>query len=255
MKIASWNINSFKARKPVVMKWLESVQPDLVFCQEIKTTGEHGPEDDLEALGYVAEIRGNGGYAGVATLIKKGIEFMRVENDLFQDEEQARYIEIIIGGTHYINIYAPNGNPVTEPKYQYKLNWYSKLEAYLNSLLKAKTPFIIGGDFNIIPEDKDCYDPAAWSGDALFTPEVRDIYRRLSNSGLVEAFRVFDTRADQYTFWDYQAGSWPRGKGIRIDHFFLSPKMADRLDKCWIDAEPRGWEKPSDHTPILVEVV
>ena len=259
MKLASWNINSIKARTDNALKWLKNAKPDVVFFQELKTDGEHYPFDKIEELGYISEIRGQKGYAGVATLIKKELEHTLISTELFEEgDEQARFIEIEVNGTRMINIYAPNGNPSniqeSSEKYDFKLRWYERLEEKLFTYLKQEQNVLIGGDFNIIPEDKDCYDPMAWKDDALFTQEVRKTYRRLINAGFTDSFRVFNQNADEYTFWDYQAGAWQRGNGIRIDHFLTSPKISDQLKSCTIDKEPRGWDKPSDHTPIIIEI-
>ena len=255
MKIISWNVNSIKARKDIVLDWLGKNTPDMAFLQELKTDGEHYPEEEIHALGYVSHINGQKGYAGVATLIKKEHVHDFVSKALLEeDDEQARYVEVESDGVRYINIYAPNGNPQPSDKYDYKRSWYQKLEEKLKSYLEKEIPFVIGGDFNIIPEDKDCHDPQVWVDDALFTQEVKDIYHRLINSGLTDAFRVYDRAAGHYTFWDYQGGAWPRNAGIRIDHFLLSPSMADRLQGCVIDKAPRALDKPSDHVPIILEI-
>lgn len=254
MKIASWNVNSIKARKDHVLEWLRNHKVDVAFLQELKTDGEHFPEQEIKNLGYNFEIKGQKGYAGVATLIRQGIDYTLISKDLRADDEQARYLEVVIEGMHMINIYAPNGNPRPSEKFDYKLNWYKDLSRKLESYVETRTPFLIGGDFNIIPEEKDCYDPAVWEEDALFIMEIRKVYRALINLGLVDAYRAFDKSAQTYTFWDYQAGAWQRNHGIRIDHFLVSPKIADRMRGCVIDKEPRGLEKPSDHTPIILEI-
>jgi exodeoxyribonuclease-3 len=139
-------------------------------------------------------------------------------------------------------------------KFDYKINWMKRLFERLSELRAARIPFLIGGDFNVIPEDKDCYDPALWKGDALYHPDTIQQFRKLKNLGLTDALRVFNQDAETYTFWDYQAGAWPRNKGIRIDHFLTSPTITDRLISCTIDKTPRGWDTPSDHTPIVLEI-
>lgn len=254
MKIASWNVNSVKARKDHLLEWLKENSPDILFIQELKTDGEHYPEEDVKALGYVSEVRGQKGYAGVATIVKDDVDYTLISKDLFGEDEQARYIEIEVDGTRMINIYAPNGNPYPSEKFDFKCNWYKALVEKAKAYIKDEKPFLIGGDFNIIPEDKDCYDPKAWLDDALFVLEAKSFYRQLMNNGMSDAFRVFNGADEHYTFWDYQAGAWQRGNGIRIDHFMLSPAVTDRLKSCHIDKEPRGWEKPSDHTPICIEL-
>ncbi len=169
-------------------------------------------------------------------------------------DEQARYIEADWNGIRLINIYLPNGNPLGTEKFEYKIKWMQRLFKKLNELKSERIPFIIGGDFNVIPDAIDCYDPALWRGDALFHPDTITQFRRLINLGLTDALRVFNPAPDTYTFWDYQAGAWPRNKGIRIDHFLTSPAITDRLLNCTIDKTPRGWDTPSDHTPIIVEI-
>lgn len=250
MKIVSWNVNSIKARAEHVKKYLKDSDIDVLMVQELK--GLDFPADTFKALGYETVAEGQKAYNGVAIFSKTPITIL--SNQLAGDEtdEQVRYLECEIKGLRLINIYAPNGNPVDSEKYPYKLKWLARLKNHLKHLRTENSPFAIGGDFNVIPEDKDCHDPKAWKGDALFRIETRQIYRQILNLGLTDAFRVFDTRAEQYTFWDYQAGAWQKNNGIRIDHFLLSPEIADRLQSCTINTEPRSWDKPSDHTPIEI---
>ncbi len=252
LKIATWNVNSIKARLPVVLRWLEAEQPDIALLQELKTQEEGFPFLEIDSLGYHAIIKGQKTYNGVAILSKEPLEL--ISDTLFEDE-QARFLEVKTGDSHVINIYAPNGNPVDTEKYLYKLEWMDHLEKRIKILIEKDVPFLIGGDFNIIPQDHDCYDPVAWSNDALFKHETRKIYRRLINLGLTDAYRALNPdKEHSYTFWDYQAGRWNKDEGIRIDHFLVSAHIADRMEQCWIDKTPRGWEKPSDHTPVLIEI-
>lgn len=252
MKIVSWNVNSIKARGEHVQKFLKESAPDVLMVQELK--GLDFPAADFEALGYKTHAVCQKAYNGVAVFSKTPMEIMLEALPGDETDEQARYIEFETNGLRLINIYAPNGNPTPGDKYDYKLAWMERLYARLKDLRAQNTPFAIGGDFNVIPEDKDCHDSKTWQGDALFRPETHAAYRKLINLGLTDAFRVHDTRAKQYTFWDYQRGAWQRDDGIRIDHFLLSPPIADRLVNCTVDREPRGWERPSDHTPIIVEI-
>lgn len=250
MKIASWNVNSIRQRLDHVKNWIASEQPDLLFLQELKS--EEFPHAEFPELTIMA--KGQKAYNGVAILSRHPIT--KILDALPGDDEdtQSRYLEVELNGVHYINIYLPNGNPVGTEKYDYKLSWMDRLWSHLKALREKNIPFVIGGDFNIIPEDKDCFDPLVWQNDALFLPESRAKFRKLLNLGLTDAFRVFNQDAHQYTFWDYQAGAWQRDLGIRIDHFLLSPSMADRLTACRIDRTPRGWDKASDHTTILIEL-
>ena len=250
-KIASWNVNSVKARLTHVQTYLNDQNPDVLFLQELK--GEILPEisNDYQAI-YV----GQKAYNGVAILIKTPAPAQLILNKLPGDDldEQARYLEVEWNNIRLINIYLPNGNPLGTEKYSYKIKWMDRLFNRLNELREARIPFLIGGDFNVIPEDRDCYDPIVWRGDALYHPTTVQHYRKLLNLGLTDAFRIFNQESETYSFWDYQAGSWPRNKGIRIDHFLTSPSITDRLINCTIDKTPRGWETPSDHTPIIIEL-
>lgn len=249
MKIATFNVNSVRARLPNLLDWLKAAQPDIVFLQEIKVETEGFPVIE----GYHALVHGQKAYNGVTILSKQPLE--KVSTDMLAGDEQARYLEARHGDLTLMNVYVPNGNPVESEKFPYKLRWLEALYDRAAALLKAEQKFLIGGDFNIIPEPQDCHDPAAWEGDALFRPETRAKWRALSNLGLYDAFRALHPEArNAFTFWDYQAGSWPRDAGIRIDHFLLSPPVADRLTACTIDKTPRGQDKASDHTPLILEI-
>ena len=252
MQIVSWNVNSIKARLGHVKSYLDTNQPDVLMIQELK--GLDFPYDEFKALGYHAEAVTQKAYNGVAVLSKEPITVIEKALPGDHTDEQARYIEFELNNIRIINIYAPNGNPVPGDKYDYKLAWMERLFNHLKSLRAQNINFAIGGDFNVIPEEKDCHDPKIWEEDALFRIETRHAFRKLINLGLTEAFRVFDNRAEQYTFWDYQRGAWQRNHGIRIDHFLLTPALADRLEACEIDTKPRGEDKPSDHTPISIRL-
>ena len=252
MKIVSWNVNSIKARLEHVKRYLSEADPDVLMIQELK--GLEFPSDTFKEMGYQTHAVGQKAYNGVAMIAKHPINLVLDHLPGDETDEQARYIEANINGIRLINIYLPNGNPAPGPKYDYKLGWMERLYTRLKELCDNDIPFIIGGDFNVMPEDKDCHSPKDWEGDALFRLESKQAFRALINLGLTEAFRVFNMQAEQYTFWDYQAGAWQKNNGIRIDHFLLSPVLADRLFSCAINKEPRGWEKPSDHTPIEITI-
>ncbi len=267
-KITIWNVNSIKARLAHVKRWLEINKPDILMIQELK--GLEFPIAEFEAMGYHAEAVTQKAYNGVAILSKQKQEVIlnRLPGD--ESDEQSRYLEIdypsplppnlTTEGAHHnknlrvINIYLPNGNPVDSDKYTYKLNWMERLYARLKALRDADIPFVIGGDFNVIPEDRDCHDPKAWRGDAAFRPETHLKWQSLLNLGLYDAFRIQNKGAGEYSFWDYQAGAWQKDNGIRIDHLLLSPTLVDKLISCQIDKTPRGEEKPSDHTPVILEL-
>jgi len=251
-RIATWNVNSIKARLANVLEWLETAAPDIALLQELKCTTDNFPRLEIEALGYNAAVLGQKSYNGVAILSKAPIEdvFEGLPGD--ENDDQARYIEGTIEGIRVASIYLPNGNPTNTEKYPYKLGFMDRLRDRAIDLLETEMPIALGGDYNIIPEDQDCYDPAAWAGDALFRPESRGKFRALENLGLTEAFRALHSGRGHYTFWDYQAGAWQHDNGIRIDHFLLSPQAADLLEACDIDRVPRGKPKASDHTPVVV---
>lgn len=252
MKIATWNVNSIKARLEHVKRWLAAQQPDLLLMQELK--GLEFPTAEFEAVGYSCLFVPQKAYNGVAILSKKPQTLIldKLEGD--DTDEQARYLEVDYNGIRVINIYLPNGNPVDSDKYPYKLAWMDRLQARLKTLRAENIAFVIGGDFNVIPEDKDCHDPTAWWGDALYRKETLLKWQSLLNLGLYDSFRIRNKSAEEYSFWDYQAGAWQKNNGIRIDHFLLSPPLVDKFIHCKIDKVPRGEEKASDHTPVILEL-
>jgi exodeoxyribonuclease III len=254
LKIATWNVNSVKVRLPHLLGWLERVKPDVVCLQEIKCLANDFPALELRGLGYYAELVGQRAYNGVALLSKEKAADVILTLPGDGEDAQARYVEATVGGLRIASIYLPNGNPVDSDKYPYKLAWMDRLKRHAAALLKRERPFVLAGDFNVIPEDRDVYDPVAWREDALFRLETRRAYRGLVNLGLTDAFRAIDEAPHRYSFWDYQAGRWQRDEGLRIDHLLLSPQAADRLRGAGIDKEPRGLEKASDHTPVWCEL-
>jgi exodeoxyribonuclease-3 len=253
MKVASWNINSINARLLNVLEWLDEQSPDILFLQEIKCQNDNFPYLELEEKGYQCHVHGQKSYNGVAILSKTSSSL--VSNQLPGDDQdnQSRFIEVDQNGIRLINIYLPNGNG-GDDKYHYKLTWMKRLIIHIDSLIDNETPFLIGGDFNVIPTENDCYNPKAWENDAAFKLDTRKRFRELIHMGLTDAFRVFNQNTHQYTFWDYQKGRWMKDEGIRIDHFLTSPSITDKLVSCVIDRKPRGQTKASDHTPILVEI-
>ena len=257
MKIASFNINGIKARTPALLDWLKAAEPDVAVLQEVKSVDENFPREVFEDLGYNIETHGQKSFNGVAIFSKFPLEDVTRGLPGDEDDEQARYIEATVVGDKAVRIcglYLPNGNPVPGPKYDYKLAWMERLKTRAKDLLLQEEPFLMTGDFNIIPQAEDAARPDDWREDALFRMESRDAYRRILNLGFTDAFRALNPAPEQYTFWDFQRGAWNRNDGIRIDHFLLSPECADMLKECGIDKEVRGGEKPSDHVPIWVEL-
>lgn len=253
MKIASWNVNSVKARLPRVVEYLQESSVDVVCLQELKTVDDAFPREEIEALGYHVETHGQKTYNGVAILSKHPMEDIMRGLPGNPEDEQARYIEATIQGVRIASIYLPNGNPINTEKFPYKLEWMDRLFDRSQELLKAEGPVVLAGDYNVIPMDEDCYDPKAWEGDALTQPESRSKFRRILNHGYADAYRTF-TPDVNYTYWDYQRGAWQKDHGIRIDHLLLSAPAMDLLKDVGIDKGPRGKERPSDHTPIWVDL-
>ncbi|MEJ0063917.1 MAG: exodeoxyribonuclease III [Alphaproteobacteria bacterium] len=252
MRIATWNVNSIRMRMPHIAQWVKEAQPDILLLQELKCETESFPRMEIEALGYQAHVSGQKSYNGVAILSRHDVQLTldRLPGD--DGDIHARYLEAQSGDFIVASIYLPNGNPVESEKFPYKLKWLERLEARARELLATERPVILGGDFNVIPTALDVYDPARWEGDALYRPESRAAWRRLKHLGLTDAFRALHPdEPHAYSFWDYQQGAWQNDLGIRIDHFLLSPEAADRLQGCHIDRAPRGWDKASDHTPVI----
>ncbi len=260
MKIATWNVNSVKARLPRVLEWLAEFQPDVALLQEIKCVDEAFPMMEIGDAGYNIAVSGQKTYNGVAILSKRPIEVERTALPGDDDDPQARYIEALIGDVRVASIYLPNGNPTRDEaggdsdKFLYKLAWMDRLHAHVGELLKTEDAIVLGGDYNICATDSDAHDPAALADDALARPESRGRFRALVNLGLTNAYRAFDQHPNRYSYWDYQRGAWSKDNGLLIDHLLCSPQAADRLVAAGIDRNPRGREKPSDHTPVWCEL-
>jgi len=258
MKIATWNVNSIKARIENVCAWLRDTDPDIVCLQEIKCQDDAFPAEAFEELGYVSAVHGQKTYNGVAILSKYSFDEVGTGLDGDDTDEQARYLEVVVApaGTpvRIACLYLPNGNPPETEKYPYKLRWMDRLIARARTILKYEEVAVFAGDYNVIPGNDDVYDPAHWAGDALFLPATRRKFRELMNLGLSDAYSACLNEPHGYTFWDYQAGAWSKDHGIRIDHLLLSPQAADHLGTCQIDRFTRGWERPSDHVPIWIDL-
>ena len=258
MKVATWNINGVKARIETVLQWLKEASPDVACLQEIKSIDENFPRQPFEDLGYNVETHGQKGFNGVAILSKHPLE--DVERGLPGNEadEQARYIEASVSANRtalrFGCLYLPNGNPLGTEKFPYKLGWMERLIAHTERRLAEETPFLLLGDYNVIPDPADSKNHQAWLDDALFQPESRRNFRALKNLGMTEAVRACTEAEGIYTFWDYQAGAWQKDNGIRIDHILMSAQATDLFHGCGIDKHVRGWEKPSDHVPVWVSV-
>jgi exodeoxyribonuclease III len=253
MKIASWNVNSIRARIDHVTEWLKLHQPDVLLMQELKAA--EFPALVFQALGYESAAVTQKAYNGVAVLSRYPIETLNTTLAGDEADSHARYLEMTIEGIRVVNIYLPNGNPVGSDKFAYKLAWMDRLITQMSAWREQELPVVVGGDFNVIPEDIDCHKPSSWIRDALFQPEPRARYRTLLSLGYTDAFRsLHPDEGGQFTFWDYFRQAFEHNRGIRIDHFLLSPKLAERLQSCEIDRGPRAQPRPSDHTPIIVEL-
>lgn len=259
MKIATWNVNSIKARLDNAIAWLRDAKPDIACLQELKCEDAAFPAAAFEELGYNVLTHGQKTYNGVAILSKLPAEDVRRGLPGMEDDPQSRYIEAVFSTKSRVvrvaSIYLPNGNPLGTEKFSYKLRWMDCLHAHARALLAHEEPLVLAGDYNVIPTKLDAKNPEAWVGDALFQPESRARFRSLLNLGFTDAIRQIHGEApDLYTFWDYQAGAWQRNNGIRIDHLLLSPQAADLLRDAQIDRLVREQEKPSDHVPVIIEL-
>ncbi|MEM6834336.1 MAG: exodeoxyribonuclease III [Sphingomonadales bacterium] len=254
MKLATFNINGVKARLPRLLEWLEEAQPDVACLQEIKSVDENFPRLEIEALGYHLETHGQKSFNGVALLSKSPMTDVGRGLPGDDTDEQARFIYADIDGIFVACLYLPNGNPTPGPKYDYKLSWMARFHAFAEAKLREERPVIFAGDYNVIPQGIDVYDPVGWQGDALFRRQTRETFRRFANLGYTDALRTAQPTGPAYTFWDYQAGAWQKDNGLRIDHIMLSPEAANLLESAGIDRAARGKEKSSDHTPVWAQL-
>jgi exodeoxyribonuclease III len=258
MRIATWNVNSVRQRLDNLQAWLAERKPDIVCPQEIKCMDDAFPREAFEALGYNVAVHGQKTFNGVALLSKLPFDEVKSGLDGADGDVQARFLEVLVstrkGVVRVVSLYLPNGNPPNTDKYTYKLNWMDRLINFSRDRLKAEEPFVLAGDFNVIPSPADAKRPEAWANDALFLKPTREKFRALINLGFTDALRAVSDDGGLYTFWDYQAGAFQKNDGIRIDHLLLSPQAADRLTDAGIDRHVRGWDKPSDHVPVYVDL-
>ncbi len=257
MIISSWNVNSVRARIENIKEYIKKFSPDILMMQEIKTPNETYPYDDFKLLNYENYVFGQKSYNGVAIVSKK--KLINTQNDIFKDKnKQSRIIQAEVKYKkkiiNLINIYTPNGNPVDTDKYEYKLYWLDSLIKKIKLLSKKNENIIIGGDFNIIPSSEDVHNPKTYEDDALFRLEIRKKLRELINLGFHDAYRYIYPDKEGYTFWDYTSGAWQKNNGMRIDHFLVSNSLINIVKNVQINKFPRGRQKPSDHTPIEIEL-
>lgn len=258
LSIATWNVNSLKSRLHQAVPWLETAQPDVVLLQELKCMTEAFPYMEIEALGYNVAVHGQKTYNGVAILSKHPIDDVQ-KNLPNMEDDQARYIEAVImpsgsDAVRVASVYVPNGNEVGSDKFAYKLQFLARLKEHLASLQAYGEKVVIGGDYNVAPQDADVYDAAKLNGSVCFHPDERAAFREIEHMGYLDAYRLRHPDVagnDCFTWWDYRGGSYQAGKGMRIDHLLISPQAADCLTDCSIHRDIRGEEKPSDHVPMV----
>ena len=258
MKIVSWNVNSVRARIINILEYLHSEKPEILFLQEIKTENINFPSSEFKKLGYESYVFGQKSYNGVAFISKIEIDNIKldfIKDDLNQSRIICGDIKINKKKLKLINIYVPNGNPINTEKYEYKKKWLDKFLKSVKKTLLTEKNIIISGDFNIIPEEIDVYDHNRFLDDALYKIEIRKYFRELLNYGFKDIFRQQKKNKQEYTFWDYMAGSWPKNYGMRIDHFLVSDNLLENIKTININQKPRGKTKPSDHTPIELEII
>lgn len=251
-KIATWNVNSLRVRLPHVLTWLADIKPDVLALQETKLPDADFPFTEIEQAGYTAFSFGQKTYNGVAILSRKKIADVITDIPDLADP-QRRILGASIGDIRILNLYVPNGESVTSEKYQYKLGWLKQLDIFLQRELKQHPKMIVLGDFNIAPEEIDVHDPKFWDGQVLFSGPERKAFREMLQLGFRDCFRLHAPSEKSFTWWDYRLGAFRRNMGLRIDHILASTALSARCVKCTIDKTPRGWERPSDHAPVVAE--
>lgn len=257
IKIASWNVNSIRVRLPHLLDLIDTAKPDVILLQETKTEDSSFPKEEIESKGYNIIIHGQKSYNGVAILSTQPLELILDHLPGNKDDTQARYLEakILIDKPITVSsIYLPNGNPIDTDKFTYKLEWMDRLYSHIKKKITDCETFLLGGDYNIIPTSDDAVDISKWYKDALHHPESLKRYRSLINLGLTDSLKSFNTKAHEFTYWDYSRGAWEKDNGLRIDHLLASPYAADRLIDCQIEKRFRSFERPSDHVPIWCQI-
>lgn len=259
LKIVTWNVNSIAARLPLATRWLETYppqqRPDIICLQEIKCVDEKFPAADFAALGYESLVYGQPTYNGVAILVKTDMAagISDIQKGLPDDDEgaQRRLLSATINGLRVVNVYIPNGQAVGAEKYYYKLDWLARLRAYFDSLGDSSQPLVLLGDFNVAPDPIDVYDPTVWDGKILFSPPERQALQVVKDWGLEDTFRNLYPEVQAFSWWDYRQAGYRRNLGLRIDHIWVTKPLMQVCQEVIIDKEPRGWERPSDHTPVI----
>ena len=254
MKIASWNVNSLNVRMPHLSQWLREAQPDIVALQETKLEDERFPDSDLAALGYRSVFCGQKTYNGVALLSRVPFASECVTAIPSFDDPQKRVLAATVGDLRIVDLYVVNGEKVGSEKFDYKLRWLSAVREWLRAELEQHPNMIVLGDFNIAPDDRDVHDPKRWREKILCSTPERDALRSLLDLGLHDSFRLFNDEPGHHSWWDYRLAAFQRNWGLRIDLVLVSEALKSRVTAAGIDKDPRGWERPSDHTPVWVQV-
>jgi exodeoxyribonuclease-3 len=250
MQVATWNVNSLRVRLPQLTTWVGSSPVDVLALQEIKLQDSEFPRAEIEVLGFQAAWSGQKTYNGVAILARTPISDV-VAGIPGYDDPQRRVLAATVSGVRLINVYVPNGQAVGSEKYAYKLQWFEALRHYVASELARHERLVVLGDYNVAPEDRDVHDPAAWEGQVHVSPAEREALARLQGTGLEDAFRLFEQPEQCYSWWDYRAGAFRRNHGLRIDLILASRAFSSLCRACYIEREPRTWERPSDHAPVV----
>ena len=253
MKIATWNVNSINARLPLVLKWLESAQPDVLCLQETKIIDAKFPRDEFAQLGYNIETFGQPTYNGVAIISRFPCQDVQRGFPGDDSTAQSRLIAATVEGIRVVNIYLPNGQAIGSDKYIFKLDWMKRLRSFLDANCTQNNQVLLCGDFNVAPEDRDVHDPKAWEGSVLVSDAERAALEEVKAWGFIDLFRLHNQEEKQFSWWDYRMMAFRRNMGLRIDHIWVTPKLATRSTSVLIDKEPRKWERPSDHTPVVAE--
>jgi exodeoxyribonuclease-3 len=253
MKIATWNVNSIKARMPHLLGWLEAAEPDVVCLQETKCVDEGFPYEELNEAGYFSAFYGQKSYNGVAILTKFPPEDVQKNFPDDDDEAQKRLIAATVNGVRVVNTYIPNGSELWSDKFKFKLDWLQRLRKFFDETCDTSGYVLLCGDFNVAPDPLDVWNPALWEGKIHFSKPEREAIHHVNHWVFVDVFRKMNGDVKEYSWWDYREGAFPRNRGLRIDHIWTSPALAEKCTGCWIDRSPRGLERPSDHTPVVAE--
>ena len=253
MKLATWNVNSILARLALVTRWLEKEKPDVLCLQETNCSDDKFPLLEIKSAGYDCVLFGQQSYNGVAILSKDGCALVQRGYPEDDATSHSRLLAADVAGIRVVNVYVPNGQVVGSEKYQFKLQWMKRLRRTFDESYDTSTAVLLCGDFNVAPEERDVHDPRLWQNRILFSPPERDALQQIKDWGFTDTFRMHTDEGGYYSWWDYRAGAFRRNLGLRIDHIWVSPSLAARSTRTWIDKEPRGWERPSDHAPVVAE--